>query len=74
MIFSCLHAPPSLKLHFQTMSLSTAWFKQILFIVLNDSWNNLKAFMIKDYALFSNSAYHISLFYFKNVFKARLFD
>lgn len=43
--FSCLHTPPSLKLHFQILSLlSTTWFKEILFIVQNDNWNNLEVF------------------------------
>lgn len=73
--FSCFHTPPSLKLHFQTMNLlSIPWFKEILFIVLSDNWNNLEVFIIKEHALFSNSAYQISLFYFKSAFKARLFD
>lgn len=55
--------------------LSIAWFKEILFIVLNDSWNNLEVFIIKEHALFfSNSAYQISLFYFKSALKARLSD
>ena len=44
------------------------------FHFLNDNWNNLEVFIIKEHALFSNSAYQIGLFYFKSAFKARLFD
>lgn len=71
---SCLHTPPSLKLHFQILSLlSTTWLKEILFIVQNDNWNNLEVFMIKVHAPFSNGAYQISLFYIKKCFQSQSF-
>lgn len=72
--FFCLHTPPSLKLCFQISSLlSTTRFKEILFIVQNDNWNNLEVFVIKVHALFSNSAYKISLFYFRKWFQSQGF-